>query len=43
MTGPMANEISKQLEEICPLDKIAEKREWRDNCLMHLATLKKHL
>lgn len=43
MTGKMANEISKQLEEICPLDKLEEKRQWRDECLMHLVALKKNL
>lgn len=41
--GPKAVEIFKQLEEMCPLDKLAEKREWRDNCLRHLSMLKKKL
>lgn len=43
MTGPMANQISKELEEMCPLDKLVEKRRWRDDCLMDLVTLKNNL
>lgn len=43
MTGSMANEISKELEEMCPLDKLEEKRKWRDDCLMNLVALKKNL
>lgn len=42
MAGPTAVEISKQLEEMCPLDKLAERRNWRDDCLRHLSMLKKN-
>lgn len=41
--GQKAIEISHQLEELCPLDKLAERREWRDNCLRQLSMLKKKL
>lgn len=40
-TGPVAADISKQLEEICPLDKLKERRAWRDACLTKLSQLKK--
>lgn len=43
MTGADAEKISKQLEEICPLDKLAERRAWRDVCLTKLAQLKKNI
>lgn len=43
MIGPVAAEIAKQLEEMCPLDKLPERREWRDNCLTKLSVLKKKL
>lgn len=43
MIGPVAAEIAKQLEEMCPLDKLPERREWRDNCLTKLSVLKKNL
>lgn len=43
MGGPKAVDIAKQLEEMCPLEKLAERREWRDNCLRHLSMLKKKL
>lgn len=43
MTGPVAEEISKQLNEITPLDKLAERRAWRDACLTKLSQLKKSI
>lgn len=43
MIGPVAAEISKQLEEMCPLDKLAERRAWRDACLTKLSQLKKNI
>jgi len=43
MEGPVAAEIAKQLEEMCPLNKLPERREWRDNCLTQLSQLKKKL
>lgn len=43
MQGPDAESISKQLEEMCPLDKLAERRVWRDQCLTKLSQLKRNL
>lgn len=43
MIGPVAEEISRQLEQMCPLDKLAERRAWRDKCLTKLSQLKKSL
>jgi len=43
MEGPVAADIAKQLEEICPLDKLQERRNWRDACLTKLSQLKKTL
>lgn len=43
MVGPVAEDISRQLDEICPLDKLAERRLWRDKCLTKLSQLKKAL
>lgn len=41
--GAAAENISKQSEEICPLDKLQEKRAWRDLALTKLYILKKEL
>jgi len=41
MLGPVAVDISRQLEEICPLEKLKERRAWRDACLTKLSQLKK--
>ncbi|CAG5107749.1 Similar to CRYL1: Lambda-crystallin homolog (Homo sapiens) [Cotesia congregata] len=41
--GAAAENISKQLEEICPLDKLQERRAWRDLALTKLSILKKEL
>lgn len=43
MVGPTADEIAKQLEEMCSLDKLAERRAWRDSCLTKLSQLKKNI
>lgn len=43
MVGPTAADIAKQLEEMCPLDKLAERRAWRDSCLIKLSQLKKNI
>lgn len=40
MEGPVAVEMAKQLEQMVPLDKLAERRTYRDNCLTHLSILK---
>lgn len=41
--GEMAEKISQQLNEICPLDKLQERRAWRDKALTKLSLLKKEL
>lgn len=43
MEGPQADEVAKQLEKMCPLDKLQDRRAWRDNCLTKLAQLKKDI
>ncbi|KAJ8918960.1 hypothetical protein NQ315_016862 [Exocentrus adspersus] len=42
-TGPHVQEIAKQLEAQVPLDKLQERRNWRDLCLTKLSQLKKEL
>lgn len=42
ITGPTADNIADQLEANTPVDKLAEKRIWRDVSLMKLAQLKKN-
>ncbi|OXU20636.1 hypothetical protein TSAR_008475 [Trichomalopsis sarcophagae] len=41
--GPQADEISEQLNAICPLDKLQERRAWRDLALTKLSVLKKEI
>ncbi|XP_078050328.1 beta Hydroxy acid dehydrogenase 1 [Augochlora pura] len=41
--GEMAEKISEQLNEMCPLDKLQERRAWRDEALTKLSLLKKEL
>lgn len=41
--GEMAEKISNELNEICPLDKLPERRAWRDEALTKLSLLKKEL
>lgn len=41
MEGPVAEQVAKELEEMVPLDKLPERRAWRDACLTKLAQLKK--
>lgn len=43
MGGPTSENIAKQLEDMCPLDKLAERRNWRDNCLIKLSQLKRNV
>lgn len=43
MEGPQAEEVSRQLNEICPLDKLQERRAWRDACLTKLSVLKNEM
>ncbi|XP_051169864.1 lambda-crystallin homolog [Leptopilina boulardi] len=41
--GEMAKKISEQLNKICPLDKLQERRAWRDTALTKLSILKKEM
>ncbi|XP_011139598.1 lambda-crystallin homolog [Harpegnathos saltator] len=41
--GEMAEKISNELNEMCPLDQLQERRAWRDTALMKLSALKKEL
>ncbi|KAK2715351.1 hypothetical protein QYM36_010089 [Artemia franciscana] len=40
MSGPSAEAVHKQLSEKVPLEKLAERRQWRDKMLTALAKLK---
>jgi L-gulonate 3-dehydrogenase len=41
--GEMVDKISQQLNGICPLNKLQEKRAWRDLALTKLSILKKEI
>lgn len=41
--GEMAEKISNELNEMCPLDKLNKRRAWRDTALTKLSILKKEL
>lgn len=41
MEGPTAVEMAKQLEVKVPIEKLQERRAWRDMCLTKLSELKK--
>jgi L-gulonate 3-dehydrogenase len=43
MEGPVMEKISKQLEEMCPLEDLEKRRKWRDSCLTQLSQLKKNV
>uniref|UniRef100_A0A1I8Q8G3 3-hydroxyacyl-CoA dehydrogenase NAD binding domain-containing protein n=1 Tax=Stomoxys calcitrans TaxID=35570 RepID=A0A1I8Q8G3_STOCA len=43
MEGPTADLVIDQLEKMVPLDKLPERREYRDNCLTQLGILKKKI
>jgi len=43
MEGKTAVEINQQLEKMVPLDKLPERRTYRDNCLTQLSILKSQL
>lgn len=40
-TGPVVENIDQQLNKITPLDKLSERRVWRDESLIKLSQLKK--
>ncbi|CAH1173643.1 unnamed protein product [Phaedon cochleariae] len=41
--GPHVKEIARQLEAEVPLDRLQERRNWRDACLTKLSQLKKEM
>ncbi|XP_014251952.1 lambda-crystallin homolog isoform X2 [Cimex lectularius] len=41
--GEQVKQMAKELCEKVPLDKLKERREWRDNCLTQLSSLKNKL
>lgn len=41
--GPTLEKVNAQLTEQVPLDKLQEKRAWRNTCLASLAKLKKEI
>jgi len=41
--GEVTEKISNELNEMCPLDKLQERRAWRDTALTKLSILKKEL
>lgn len=41
--GPLVQEINEQLVKQVPLDKLQDRRNWRDLCLTKLSQLKKEL
>ncbi|XP_061390189.1 lambda-crystallin homolog [Musca vetustissima] len=43
MEGPTAETVADQLEDMVPLDKLVERRQYRDNCLTQLSILKNKL
>lgn len=43
MEGPNMNRIAKELEEMCPLENLQQRRKWRDSCLTQLSQMKKTL
>ena len=43
MEGPTLMSVANQLNQMTPLDKLQEKRAWRDSCLLQLAQLKKKM
>uniref|UniRef100_A0A1B6KAM3 3-hydroxyacyl-CoA dehydrogenase C-terminal domain-containing protein n=1 Tax=Graphocephala atropunctata TaxID=36148 RepID=A0A1B6KAM3_9HEMI len=43
MEGPQVDVVSEQLNKMTPLDKLQERRAWRDQCLTRLSVLKGEL
>lgn len=35
--------VAKELEEMCPLEDLEQRRKWRDNCLTQLSQMKSKL
>lgn len=43
MEGAQAEVVAQQLGEMCPIEKLPERRNWRDTCLMKLSQLKREM
>ncbi|KAK6633830.1 hypothetical protein RUM43_001423 [Polyplax serrata] len=43
MEGTTLVDVANQLNKMTPLDKLQERRAWRDSCLLQLAQLKKNM
>lgn len=43
MEGPVLDDINKQLEQMCSIDQLPQRRAWRDACLTKLSQLKKEM
>jgi len=43
MAGPQAKVVHDQLCQMTPVDKLPQRRAWRDKCLTALAKLKKQI
>lgn len=43
MEGEQAAQIGAQLDEMCAVERLPERRAWRDTCLMRLSQLKREM
>lgn len=43
MEGAVAERVAEQLNAMCPVERLPERRAWRDACLTRLAQLKKEM
>lgn len=43
MEGAALQQVASQLEEMCPIDQLPQRRAWRDACLTKLSQLKKEM
>lgn len=43
MEGPALADVSKQLEQMCSIEQLPQRRAWRDACLTKLSQLKKEM
>lgn len=43
MEGPQVVKVANEMDKMVPLDKLQERRAWRDNCLTRLSVLKKEM
>lgn len=43
MEGPQVVKVANEMDKMVPLDKLQERRAWRDKCLTRLSVLKKEM